>query len=79
MNHDGIGFIFYLHMSHLTLSLAFILQVCVSFPIVYHYLGAVRHTAWDYVPGYLENTDVEKSSYILFGSASVISLGTMFL
>jgi succinate dehydrogenase/fumarate reductase cytochrome b subunit len=46
---------------------------------VYHYLGAVRHTAWDYVPGYLENTDVEKSSYILFGSASVISLGTMFL
>ena len=56
-----------------------VFQVCVSFPIVYHYLGAVRHTAWDYVPGYLENTDVEKSSYILFGSASVISLGTMFL
>ncbi len=54
-------------------------EVCVTFPIVYHYFGAVRHVAWDYVPEYLENTDVEKSSYALFGASTVISLGAMFL
>ena len=53
--------------------------VCVSFPLVYHYLAAVRHVAWDYVPDYLENADVQKSSYALFGAATVISAGTMFL
>jgi len=51
----------------------------VSLPIVYHYLGAVRHTAWDYVPDYLENSDVEKSSMVLIGASIVISAGTMFL
>ena len=59
--------------------LSFLSKVCVTFPIVYHYFGAVRHVAWDYVPDYLENTDVEKSSYALFGASTVISLGAMFL
>lgn len=54
-------------------------KFCVTFPIVYHYFGAVRHVAWDYVPEYLENSDVEKSSYALFGASTVISLGAMFL
>jgi succinate dehydrogenase/fumarate reductase cytochrome b subunit len=53
--------------------------VCVSFPIVYHYFAAIRHTAWDYVPDYLETSDVEKSSMALFGAATVVSAGTMFL
>lgn len=56
-----------------------IVLVVVSFPLVYHYLGAVRHLAWDYAPDYLENSDVEKSSLALFGAATAISAGTMFL
>lgn len=53
--------------------------VCVAFPVVYHYFGAVRHVAWDYVPDYLENSDVEKSSYAMFAASTVISLGAVFL
>ena len=51
----------------------------VSFPIVYHYFGAIRHFAWDYVPDYLTNVDVEKSSYALLGASTVISAGMMFV
>lgn len=54
-------------------------KFAVSFPIVYHYFGALRHFAWDFMPQYLENVDVEKSSYALFGSATVVSTGLMFL
>lgn len=54
-------------------------KFCVSFPIVYHYLGAVRHFAWDYVPDYLENADVEKSSMALIGASTVLSAGFMFV
>jgi succinate dehydrogenase (ubiquinone) cytochrome b560 subunit len=51
----------------------------VSFPIVYHYGGAIRHLAWDYVPDYLTNVSVEKSSWALIGTSAVVSAGTMFL
>jgi succinate dehydrogenase (ubiquinone) cytochrome b560 subunit len=50
----------------------------VSFPIIYHYLGAIRHTAWDMKPEMLTNVDVEKASYVLFGSSVAISGGLMF-
>jgi succinate dehydrogenase (ubiquinone) cytochrome b560 subunit len=51
----------------------------VAFPIVYHYFAAIRHFAWDYAPDYLENVDVEKSSYALVGASTVVSVGAMFL
>jgi succinate dehydrogenase (ubiquinone) cytochrome b560 subunit len=51
----------------------------VAFPISYHYLGALRHIAWDNKPDMLTNVDVEKSSYILFGASTVLSAGTMFI
>jgi succinate dehydrogenase (ubiquinone) cytochrome b560 subunit len=51
----------------------------VAFPLVYHYFGAMRHIAWDYMPDYLENADVEKASYALIGSSVVVSTGLMFL
>mmetsp|Transcript_61165 Transcript_61165/g.92490 ORF Transcript_61165/g.92490 Transcript_61165/m.92490 type:complete len:171 (-) Transcript_61165:50-562(-) len=54
-------------------------KFAVAFPIVYHYFGAVRHFAWDYFPEYLENVDVEKSSYALVGSSTLLSAGMMFL
>lgn len=50
----------------------------VAFPIVYHYGGAIRHFWWDAKPEMLEMTDVEKSSYILFGGSTLISAGFMF-
>lgn len=50
-------------------------KLAVSFPLVYHYLGAVRHTVWDYMPQTLQNADVAKASYALFGASGVLSLG----
>jgi len=51
----------------------------VAFPIVYHYGGAIRHFLWDFYPEMLESADVEKSSYYLFGGATVISGALMFM
>lgn len=54
-------------------------KYCISFPIVYHYLGAIRHFSWDFQPERLTNKDVETSSYILFGTSIVISAGFMVM
>ena len=51
----------------------------VSFTVLYHYFGAVRHIAWDYSPDYLTNQDVEKASYLLLGGTTVLSAATMFV
>ncbi|CAM9773909.1 unnamed protein product, partial [Sphacelaria rigidula] len=50
-------------------------KLAVSFPLVYHYLGAVRHTVWDYMPQTLQTEEVSKSSYALLGASGVLSLG----
>jgi succinate dehydrogenase (ubiquinone) cytochrome b560 subunit len=54
-------------------------KFAVSFCVTYHYVGAIRHFAWDYFPDYLNNVDVPKSSIALFGVPTVISAATMFL
>jgi succinate dehydrogenase (ubiquinone) cytochrome b560 subunit len=54
-------------------------KFAVAFPLVYHYAGALRHFGWDYFPEYLNNVDAEKSSYALFGGATVVSGVIMFL
>jgi succinate dehydrogenase (ubiquinone) cytochrome b560 subunit len=54
-------------------------KFAVSFPIVYHYFGAIRHFAWDYFPDYLNNIDVPKSSWLLLGGSTVVSLGFMIM
>lgn len=51
----------------------------VAFPITYHYLGAVRHLYWDSQPGTLTNPGVAQSSYLLFGSATTLSVLAMFM
>jgi len=51
----------------------------VAFPIVYHYLGALRHFAWDYQPELLETVDVERASYYLFGASGAISVVAMVM
>ena len=55
-------------------------KFAVSFPLVYHSLGALRHFVWDYFPDrFLNNIDVPKSSVALFGASGVISFGLMLV
>lgn len=52
----------------------------VAFPLTYHYLGGVRHLAWDHFPEtMLNNVGVEKASYILAASSLVLSAGLAFV
>eukprot|EP00563_Minutocellus_polymorphus_P020576 CAMPEP_0197724386 /NCGR_PEP_ID=MMETSP1434-20131217/6330_1 /TAXON_ID=265543 /ORGANISM="Minutocellus polymorphus, Strain CCMP3303" /LENGTH=205 /DNA_ID=CAMNT_0043309743 /DNA_START=9 /DNA_END=626 /DNA_ORIENTATION=- len=52
----------------------------VAFPVVYHYLGGLRHLAWDRMPDLLlTNADVDKASYALAGSSVLISLGLVLV
>ena len=60
-------------------SMAPLAKFSVGFPLIYHTLGGVRHTVWDNYPEYLTNTSVEQSSWALFGSSGVLSLGASFL
>lgn len=46
----------------------------VAFPLLYHYLGGVRHLVWDHMPEQtLDNEKVEQSSYLLFGVSTTLS------
>lgn len=49
-------------------------KFAVSFPLVYHYLGGIRHLMWDRMPEMLENAKVEQSSYVLVGASATISV-----
>jgi succinate dehydrogenase (ubiquinone) cytochrome b560 subunit len=51
----------------------------VAFPLVYHYLGGVRHLAWDSFPDMLNNVDVKTASYALVGGSFVVSAGFAML
>ena len=52
-----------------------LLKFGVAFPLVYHYMGGVRHIMWDKAPDSLTNESVQQSSLILIGAASAVSLG----
>lgn len=51
----------------------------VAFPLIFHYLGGVRHLVWDRNPQMLTNEQVESSSKILFGvsTAAAIALAVI--
>ena len=51
----------------------------VSFPLVYHYLGGLRHFRWDFFPETLTTEDCIKSAYIIFPTTVAISGGLMFM
>lgn len=51
----------------------------VAFPVVYHYLGGIRHLVWDKMPDYLNNVDVEKASWVLVGSSVALTLPFVFV
>lgn len=55
--------------------LGHVAKFSVAFPLVYHYLGGVRHLMWDRMPEMLENAKVEQSSYILAGASATIAVG----
>ena len=42
-------------------------------PSVYHSFGGIRHFIWDKYPKLLTNSQVGKSSYIIFGATAVTS------
>ena len=48
-------------------------KFAVAFPVVYHYLGGLRHLIWDNTPEMLTNVDVEKASYTLIGASVLVS------
>jgi succinate dehydrogenase/fumarate reductase cytochrome b subunit len=53
-------------------------KFAVSYTAIYHYLGALRHFAWDFYPDMLTNTEVEKSAYVLLGGSAVLAGATVF-
>uniref|UniRef100_A0A6U3BVD0 Succinate dehydrogenase cytochrome b560 subunit, mitochondrial n=1 Tax=Entomoneis paludosa TaxID=265537 RepID=A0A6U3BVD0_9STRA len=54
-------------------------KYAVTFPIVYHYFGALRHFSWDYQPDRLTNADVEKASKMLIAGSVVVSGAFLFV
>ena len=51
----------------------------VAFPCIYHYLGGLRHVLWDRYPDTLTNIGVEKASYALVGTSTLLSIGLIFV
>ena len=44
-------------------------KFAVTFPLVYHYIGGMRHLVWDSNPEMLTNEQVETSSWVVLVSA----------
>jgi succinate dehydrogenase/fumarate reductase cytochrome b subunit len=55
-----------------------IVKFGVAFPLTYHYVGGLRHLAWDNIIG---NNVVSnrQTAYAAIGVASVLSVGAMFV
>jgi len=66
-------------ISGLGLGIVTAAKFSVTFPIVYHYFGGMRHLAWDHFPQLLNNIDVAKASYVLIVSSVVTSVGLSLL
>ena len=56
-------------------SAAPVAKFAVGFSVVYHYLGACRHTFWDKTIKGFSNKQMLQSSYALVGASVLISLG----
>ena len=55
-----------------------LVKFTVAFPLLYHYLGGVRHMVWDFFPDTVNNEQCATSSYALGGVAIVASTGLAF-
>ncbi|CAM9609882.1 unnamed protein product, partial [Chrysoparadoxa australica] len=49
----------------------------VAFPFIYHYLGAVRHTVWDYMPETVNNEGLDSTSKMLMAGSGILTLAAM--
>lgn len=56
-------------------SAAPVAKFAVGFSLIYHYLGACRHTVWDKTAKGFSNLQMLQSSYALMGVSTVLSLG----
>ena len=54
-------------------------KFCVAFPLLYHWLGGVRHTMWDKMPETVNNKAVEQSSYAIFAAGLTGALGASLI
>ena len=52
-----------------------VLNYFVSFPILYHTYGGIRHIVWDKYPKLLNNSSVTKSSKLLIGFSLLSTYG----
>ncbi len=49
-------------------------KMAIAFPLVYHYVGGIRHLYWDKTPEALTNEQVEQSSKVVFGASVAASV-----
>lgn len=62
------------------------LRGAIAFPLIYHYLGGLRHVVWEHSTigkqsdktSYLENDVVDRSSKAIFGISIAGTLAAMF-
>eukprot|EP00232_Nephroselmis_pyriformis_P004810 CAMPEP_0182912212 /NCGR_PEP_ID=MMETSP0034_2-20130328/37394_1 /TAXON_ID=156128 /ORGANISM="Nephroselmis pyriformis, Strain CCMP717" /LENGTH=187 /DNA_ID=CAMNT_0025048869 /DNA_START=31 /DNA_END=594 /DNA_ORIENTATION=+ len=59
--------------------IAYPTKFAITFPFVFHYLGACRHFVWDSTADHLDNESVEKSSLALFGVSGAVSFLAMLM
>ena len=63
--------------------LVYPVRAAIAFPLVYHYLGGIRHVVWEkHTMGkqaekksFLENESVDKSSKLMFATSLLATLG----
>lgn len=51
----------------------------VAFPLIYHYIGGVRHMIWDKDPETLTNEKVEDSSKFILGFSALTAATLAFM
>ena len=54
-------------------------KIGVSFPLTYHYLGAVRHAVWDLYPDTVTNEVAQQSTYGMFGLSGLVAFGSLLV
>jgi succinate dehydrogenase (ubiquinone) cytochrome b560 subunit len=50
-------------------------KLAVGFPLMYHYLGGLRHIYWEKNPAGLATESIHQSSVVLAGAAAVGTIG----
>eukprot|EP00948_MAST-09A_sp_MAST-9A-sp1_P002835 g2835.t1 len=54
-------------------------KLTVAFPLVYHYVAAIRHIYWDKTVEGFTNADMEKTSYLVAGTSLALTAVAGFM